>query len=71
MQLFRKTKQNNLAPTCFSCSQMQLIYEAANIKVHEPQKNGHSPWSGDEGESIEEWGIGGDFLEEVRHHQRL
>lgn len=66
-----KTKKRTYIPTCFSCPPMQLIYGAANIKVHEPQKNGHSPWSRDEGESIEEWGIGGDFLEEVSHHQRL
>lgn len=34
-------------------------------KTHGSQMNGHSPWSRDEGESIEEWGEGRDSLEEV------
>ena len=40
-------------------------------KPHEPQTNGHSPWSGDEGDSIEERAVGGDSLEKVRCYQKL
>lgn len=35
------------------------------------QTKGHSPWDGDEGNSIEEWGVGGESLQEVRHYRRL